>query len=215
MSEPRLRIALLGATGGTGRVFMDQALELGHSITAIVRTPSKLAVQHERLQVAQGDVRDIETLAASFGGHDAVAAMFGTTDFRNAMKASDLYSTGGRNIIAAMRATQVRRLVIVSSSGVLYDPNAPFLWNRVLRPMFWRIYADMSQMELLVSESDLEWTIVRPPQLTNDLPTGAIAAAADSIPAGQPKLTRGDLADFLLEELEDPQFIRQRPVLAG
>ena len=103
----------------------------------------------------------------------------------------------------------------MSSAGILYDPNANFVWNRVLRPLFWRIYSDMTVMELVVTESDLDWTIVRPPQLTDGPATGNVVAEHDRIPQGKPVVPREDLARFILESLERGSHIRQRPVIGG
>lgn len=211
-----MRIGVIGASGGTGTRFVEIALDAGHDVVAIVRTPAKVTRSHEHLSVVAANVRDAGSLVPALRGLDALVAMFGTTDFSSAMKASTLYSEGGRNLVHAMKDASLTRLVLVSSSGVIYDPSANLVWNAMLRPMFWRIYSDMSLMELIVSETALQWTIVRPPELIDGPETGTVHAAHDAVPtSGTPRLTRADLARFVLGEVEAPQWMRQRPVLAG
>jgi putative NADH-flavin reductase len=89
------------------------------------------------------------------------------------------------------------------------------MWNRVFRPLMWRMYADMSQMELLVAASGFDWTIVRPPQLVDGPLTGKLIVSADALPEGKHKITRADLAAFLLEEVKSEQYLHQWPMLAS
>ena len=103
MTNHAIKIGVLGAAGGTGKAFVNLALDAGHHVSALVRTPSKIEMERERLTVTTADVRNQDSLVTAFQGLDAVAAMFGTTDFSHALKPSDLYSTGGRNIVAAMQ----------------------------------------------------------------------------------------------------------------
>ncbi len=210
-----MKICLLGATGGTGAAFLRLALVAGHQVTAVVRTPAKVDIHLDDLRVIRGDVRDRASLAAAMEDQEAVVATFGVAGLRNAMRATDLYSAGITNVLAAMNECGVRRLIMVSSSAVVYDPSAPFVWNRILRPMCWRMYTDMSNMELLIAESDLDWTIARPPQLVDGPARGDLKIAAGTIPRGASKVRREDLAQFLLDELEQGKFVRQKPFVMG
>lgn len=211
------RMTLIGATGGTGEAFLGMALEAGYEVTCIARTPSKIPMTHERLEVIKGDVRDVESLKPGLVGRDIVVGIFGVASFSGGMKATDLYSVGTTNLLKAMGEAEMsrKRLVMVSSSAVVYDGKAPFMWNRVFRPLMWRMYADMSQMELLVAASGFDWTIVRPPQLVDGPLTGKLIVSADTLPEGKHKITRADLAAFLLEEVKSEQYLHQWPMLAS
>lgn len=211
-----MKIALIGATGGTGLAFLDLALAAGHDVTVTARTPSKLKTEHERLTVLQGDVLDPTTLVPGLRGQDVLVGAFGiAAGPRNMVRPTTLYSAGITNVMGAMKEVGLARLIMVSSSGILYDPSAPWFFNRILRPLSWRMYSDMLHMELLISESDLDWTIVRPPELSNGPETGDLQVAVDDFPKGTHKISRADLARWLLGEAEQPAFRKQRPVLAG
>lgn len=211
-----MKIALLGATGGTGLAFLQFALEAGHEVTCIARTPSKITTEHERLTLMQGDVYDPATLVPGLRGQDVLVGLFGVAAGpRNMVAPTTLYSVGIANVLTAMAEASLERIVMVSSSGVLYDPTAPWFFNRILRPLAWRMYSDMLQMEVLLSSSEVDWTIVRPPELGNGPETGDLKVAVDAFPQGAHKISRADLARFLLQEAESPAYSRQRPVLAG
>ena len=124
-----MKIALLGATGGTGVAFLEMALEAGHDVTCVARTPSKITTTHERLEVLEGDVRRPQTLTPAFAGRDAVVGIFGVAGLKAAMKPTDLYSVGTKNVLDAMTHAGCPRLLMISSSAVLYDPGAPAFWN--------------------------------------------------------------------------------------
>ena len=211
-----MKIALIGATGGTGIEFMKIALEAGHELTCIARTPSKITTEHERLTVARGDVYDAASMVEPLRGQDALVGAFGVpAGPRNMVKPTTIYSEGIVNVMAAMREAGLSRLVMLSSSGTLHDPKAAWFWNRILRPLSWKMYTDMLHMDLLISETDLDWTIVRPPQLVDGPATGDLKVAVGSFPEGTHQITRADLARFLLDEVEEPSYMRQRPIIAG
>lgn len=209
------KIALLGATGGTGMSFLQMALEAGHEVTCIARTPSKITLTHERLKVVQGDVRSADSLVPALVGQEIVVGIFGIASFSAGMKATDLYSVGIQNLLAAMKKVEMadNRLIMVSSSAVVHDPTAPFMWNRVFRPLMWRMYADMLYMELFIAASDTKWTIVRPPQLVDGPISGALKVDHINPPKGKHKITRDDLAAFLMEEVNTQTYLYKWPML--
>lgn len=94
-------------------------------------------------------------------------------------------------------------------------PEAPFVWNRIIRPLCWRMYADMAQLEVLIAESGLDWTVLRPPQLTDGPARGVWQAKHDATPEGATKLSREDLATLLLQEVEEGTYLHQRAVIMG
>lgn len=195
MSEPR-RIFILGATGGIGRALTDQALQRGHTVTAFVRSPGKLGAARSGLEVREGDPRNADELAAALPGHDAVLSALGPPGLGR----TTIHRDCARSTVAAMQATGVQRLVIVSAA-VLFENQGPLVW--LLRNTFLRNVAeDTAAMERVVMASGLEWTLVRPPRLTHGALTGSYRVAEDRMPRGGQFLGRADVAHFMVDALE-------------
>jgi putative NADH-flavin reductase len=173
-----MRLFILGATGGTGRELVDQALKRQHRVTAFVRTPQKLGAPREGLTVLEGDPLSPQALEATLTGHDAVLSAIGppgsgrTTVTRDSAQAA----------LAAMRATGVRRLLTLSVAVLFHDGGwlAAFLRKTFLRD----IADDAVEMERVVTASDLDWTIVRPPRLTSGPLSQQYGVDDDQLPRG-------------------------------
>jgi putative NADH-flavin reductase len=195
MSEPKL-ILVLGATGGIGRALVEQAVQRGHSVTAFVRSPEKLGAPPEGVTVRRGDPHDVDELRAALPGHDGVISALGPPG----PGPTTLHRDCARSTVAAMRAAGVPRLLIVSAA-VLFEDHGFSYW--LLRKTLLRnIAQDCSEMERVVKASGLDWTIVRPPRLTNGRLTGHYGVEEDRMPKGGSSVSRADVAQFLLEELE-------------
>lgn len=202
-----MRIVIFGANGATGRLLTRRALDTGHTVVAVTRHPAQFPITDAALTVTEADVRDAAAVTAVIDGADAVLSTLGVTF---TMDPVDTYSVGVGNIVAAMRATGVDRLAVVSSTAIAdYSgrTDTPFAL-RVVQPVISRIfgktlYADMRRMEDIVSGSGLNWTIVRPSGLF-DLPdvTEYIAGRRDPVGAFT---SRTDLADYLLKLAESPE----------
>lgn len=201
-----MNIMILGATGRTGRHLVDLALATGHSVTAPARDPSRLATHHPRLTAVRADVRDPAALTAAMPGHDAVVVSLGAP----ALRRTDVRQRGTENAIAAMRATGVRRLVCVSVLGASESrATLPFFLRRILVPTYLRWpYADHERQEAAVRASDLDWTLVRPPFLTDGPPTGAYSHGFTDVDGLALKVSRADLAAFILSELSRGEYTR-------
>jgi putative NADH-flavin reductase len=184
-----MRILVIGATRGTGQHVMQQALAAGYTVTTLARDPSRLDVQHDRLSMVRGDVLDPATLAPAMAGQDAVISSIGVT----ARGPTTLYSDGMRNIIQAMHATGVKRLVAVSAWPLSSDDGNTLPARLLLKPLIWAllrpVYADMARMEDEMRQSGLDWTIVRPglpisrPPAAIARPATAACGGATSLPA--------------------------------
>jgi putative NADH-flavin reductase len=200
-----VKIAVFGSTGGTGREVVRQALNAGHSVTAVARTPAALTLQHDRLRVLRGDVLAPETLPQVVAEQDVVVFSVGAAD-RSPTK---IYSVGVMNVLFAMRAAQVRRLICVSASGL--DPGA-LVQKLIAKPLLWWVfrngYTDMSHMEIIVRASDMDWTILRPPRLTNGELVGKYKVAINEQLSNGWLLSRADLADYIVKHLHDPAIHR-------
>ncbi|UWZ84165.1 NAD(P)-dependent oxidoreductase [Occallatibacter riparius] len=201
-----MRLFVLGATGGIGRQLVDQALERHHQVTAFLRSPQKLGGARDGLTVIRGDVRDTDAISAAIAGHDAVLSTLGPPGpARNTIT-----SDGARTTVAAMQTAGVRRLIIVGVAALFPDIG---VFGRLLRNTLLRNVADDSaEMERIVKASGLDWTIVRPPRLTNGPRRERYGLAVDHLPKGAGAnaiISRADVAHFMLNELESPAHIRQ------
>ncbi|MET8359076.1 SDR family oxidoreductase [Micromonospora sp. NPDC005171] len=205
-----LNVVVLGAAGRTGRLIVAEALRSGHHVTAAVRNPASVPAA-PALRVERADVRDADSLRAVIKGHDAVVCAIGAPG----RKANNLYSDGARATVSAMQASGVKRLLAITSVGVRHDDPRHAWWYRALiRPIGADLYADMARMEHIVRDSDLDWTFVRPTYLQDREPTGSYRVTHDSTPKGGWRITRADVARFIVEELDAHRWSRQAPSLA-
>jgi putative NADH-flavin reductase len=198
-----MRLFILGATGRIGRALIDQALDRRHSVTAFVRSPEKLGAAREGLTARKGDPRNADELRAALAGHDAVLSALGPPG----PGATTIHRDCARSTVAAMQAAGVGRLLIVSAA-VLFESQGFLSW--LLRNTFLRnIAEDTAEMERVVTASNLDSTIVRPPRLTNGRLTGRYRVEDDRLPGGSRSISRADVAHFLLEELERGAHVRR------
>jgi putative NADH-flavin reductase len=218
-----MKLTIFAASGGIGRQVLEQALAAGHDVTAVVRNPKKLTREEEELRIVSADLAaaDPAVLESAVAGADAVLSGLG------ARKASEagIASQGTRAIVRAMQATGVRRLVVVSAAPVStvpspgrpkppkHDPGDGFFMRNLLSPLtkaaLRKPYADLALMEDVVQESRLDWTIVRPPRLTNGPLTGTYRTAYGQNPRRGIFVSRADVAHLMLRALEQPETIKQ------
>jgi putative NADH-flavin reductase len=197
-----MKILLFGATGGTGRQVLTQALQQGHSVTAIVRDPSKITVSNPNLNIIQGDV--LATIPEeAFTKQEAVICCLGTP----ANKAGTLRSQGTKNIIRAMKQAHVNRFICQSSLG--FDDSVAvlnctsFLFKKIIVPYVLKTtFKEHQLQEEAIKQSDLNWTIVRPGSLTNGKKTGNYKYGFPwSDTTLKVKISRADVADLLLKQI--------------
>lgn len=202
-------IIVFGATGGTGRQVVEQALRAGHRVTVVVRSPAAFPVPHPSLTVAAGDVLAPLAFESVVAGHDAGLSCLGVQP----RGPTPVYSESTRPIAAAMRQAGVTRLLCLSAGAVEVPSRASWLLQLatryVLQKAFGHLYADMRRMEALLREAvDLEWTIIRPPRLVNGPRTGRYRTRLDQ-PLHRPsKISRADLADYMVQHLQDAPTFR-------
>jgi putative NADH-flavin reductase len=208
-----MKVVILGATGGTGRELVKQAVELGHDVTAFVRDLAKLKIEHERLSVVQGNMLDTASLEKAIIGQDVVVSALGSPGLG---KSTDL-SEGTANIIRAMDKAGVKRLVFESAIGIgdSHD-DAPWLARKLFFPIVLKnIYADKEIQEKYIKASDLDWIIARPARLTNGPQTGKYRVGDQiNAKAVAGTISRADTAEFMLKQLTDNTFIRKTPAVS-
>jgi putative NADH-flavin reductase len=200
-----MKLLIFGATGGTGAQLLTQALDAGHDVTAVARNPDKITISDRaRPTVITADILQPKTWKAALPGHDAVLSCLGSRDRKHP---TTVYSQGTTNIIAAMRQAGVRRLVCLSSAGLEIPPEISLPQRLVTRLLIQRLYrhgyTDMAAMERIVTASGIDWTIIRPPMLTDGPLTGHYRAAANQHLAKSKTISRADLAHYMLTHIED------------
>jgi putative NADH-flavin reductase len=210
-----MKLVIFGANGQTGRLATTRALDAGHEVVAVTRRPREFPLTGPGLTIAEADARDASAVASVVASSDAVVSTLGGTFTREPV---DVYSVGTANIVAAMRATGPRRLVVVSSSAAYPTRRTQVpLMLRVVEPIITKtigktVYDDMRRMEDLVRDSGLDWTIVRPSGLF-DLPepTGYLAGEVDPVGAFTARI---DLADYLVSLAADSSTARRTVVVS-
>lgn len=205
-----MKLIVFGATGSVGRLVVDQALSQGHDVTAFTRDPVKVERRHERLTVAGGDVTDVGTASDVVAGHDAVIVALG------AGRKGGVRAPGTKAVIEAMQAAGVRRLIVQSTIGAGDSrTNLNFFWKRIMFGMLLRpAYADHQEQERIVRGSDVDWTIVRPGAFTDGPRTGAYRRGLGPEEKSQLKISRADVADFVLEQVGDDTYLRRTPAIS-
>lgn len=206
-----MRLLIVGATGGTGRALVREALERGHEVTAFVRDPARLPIRHARLTVARGNVLDYGTVDAAVRGHDAVLSALG---HKRWLYPTRILSEGTRNLIRAMAAHGVRRLVCETSLGIGDSFGRMGLYYTLFVGVFILpfYFHDKLRQERLIRASALDWTIVRPGSLTNGKPRGArrhgprVGSYLWTV-----RISRADVAAFMLDQVTDDKYLRQAP----
>jgi putative NADH-flavin reductase len=199
-----MKIFLLGATGGTGGAVLEQALARGHEVTALVRSPEKITIRNDALAVHRGDATSAEDIARVLVAQDVVISTLGHRD----LKAAPLIAASATSVIQVMRTVGARRLLILSLALLFPDVGPPIL-TPILRYILRHGFADSREMERLVMESDLDWTIARPPRLTNGPKTESYRIADGTLPGKGRSISRADVAHFFLNESERPEHVRK------
>ncbi|QIN84905.1 NAD(P)H-binding protein [Rubrobacter tropicus] len=206
-----MKVLVFGATGSVGRHIVEQGLARGHEVTAFVRDPSGLEVGREGLNVFEGDVLEPASVEAAVRGQEAVLCSIG------AGRRGGVRSEGTRNIVRAMEEAGVRRFVCQTTLGAGESSgNLNFFWKHVMFGLLLReAFADHEQQEAHVRKSGLDWTIVRPAAFTDGGRTGEYrhGFSPDEREISL-KISRADVADFMLDQSEDGTYLREAPGLS-
>lgn len=209
-----MKLLILGATGGTGRQLVEQALDDGHEVVAYVRTPQKLDIKHKNLDLIQGDLMEREKLAAAMSGVDAVLSGLGPVG----NSAERPLTKGMAQIVQVMKEQQVSRLIVSTGAGVS-DPNdQPTLADKLIKFVLKLVskegLADSDGMIEVVRRSGLDWTVARGPRLLDKPGTGAVKVGylGEGVST---QLTRSDFAMFMLDQLQSNQWRHKAPVVSN
>jgi putative NADH-flavin reductase len=207
-----MNLLIIGATRGIGFQLIEQALQADHTVTALVRDPQKMPKPHERLRLVQGDILDLEAVQRAMAEQEAVCVTIGIAI---TWKPVTVFSQGTKNVLEAMLQAGVRRLICITGIGAGDSKgHGGFLYDRLFNPLLLKtIYEDKDRQEALIRASETEWTIVRPGFLTNGPLTKKYQVITDLTGVTAGKISRADVAHFILEELATNRYLGQAPLL--
>ena len=208
-----MNVIVFGATGDTGRWITDRAAQAGHEITAFVRDPGRMPYVHDRVKIVRGDVLEAASVHGVVAGQDAVLSALGSS----ARNPAPVLSDGVRHILDAMETHGVRRLVALSAAGALSE-SAGFLFGNlglgIFRMALPKVYGEHRKMLEELRRRDLDWIAVRAVLLTNGPPKGRYRVAVEGIPRWGFRISRADVADFMVRQLTSDAFVRKMPAIA-
>lgn len=207
-----MKLLVIGASRGIGLSVVQQALSAGHEVTALVRNPAGFPVSDEKLKVIKGDILDQSSIEEAVKGQDVVCLTIGIKATR---KPVTVFSEGAKTVIAAMKNSSCKRLISVTGIGAGDSRgHGGFLYDRIFQPLFVKtIYEDKDRQEIIIRDSGLDWVIVRPGFLTNGPRTGKYRALTEMKGVKAGKISRADVADFILREAASMKYQGQTPLL--
>jgi putative NADH-flavin reductase len=206
-----MRLAILGGTGGIGSHLLSWAVDAGHAVHVLARDGGAVTVR-PGVRITRGNATDPVAVADVIAGVDAVLTALGP----RGAKTPSLLTTAAANVTRAMEKTGTRRLISVSAAGAFIreDPGQGMLIKLILPRVLARHFADVRAMEQVVGHSDVDWTLVRPTRLLNGPLTGHYQVRPSYPPPGLTKISRADVAHFMIGALTESSYLRQTPALA-
>jgi putative NADH-flavin reductase len=207
-----MNVAIFGASGATGRLLTERSLAAGHNVKALLRTPAKFPLSG-KVKVVQGSAFDLTPVLETVEGAGVVISALGA---HSPLRNENVLPRVVPFIVDAMRQTGVRRIIVLGSAGALPDSlDKQPAWRRwfvqkIVYNTFlkWPVAEQISQYATL-SASNLDWTMVMPPMLTNGSARGHCRIDGAALPPNGSKIARADVADFMMQQIENPQWIRK------
>jgi len=209
-----MKVLIVGGTGGTGRLIVQEARVRGHEVVALIRSREKGASLGP-VHLALGDATDEATLAAALEGCDAVVSALGTP--MSPFKEVTLLSTATTALIRAMTSQKVRRLICITGMGAGDSKgHGGFIFDRIFNPLMLRkVYVDKDRQEGLIRGSNLDWIIIRPSVLNDKPATGRIRTLTELLNFHGGSISRADVAKFAVDQLTDDRYLKLTPLITG
>lgn len=196
-----MKIIIFGASGGVGKFVVQQSLEAGLEVTAFVRTPSKIEMNHENLNIIQGDAFNSAEVSSAIAGHDAVISCLGSS---KGMKKSEELQNMTKNIVEGMKEHNVDRIVYTASAGVHKELTG--IMGKLIMQLLKNALIDHRAAVEYIQDAGLNYTIVRPMGLSDKEFTGEYREAASGVPAKSSSIPRADVAHFIIKALKDSSY---------
>jgi uncharacterized protein YbjT (DUF2867 family) len=210
-------VLIIGASRGIGLETVKVALQAGHSVRALARSAGRIFIGRPTLEKITGDALEMPTVKRALTGVDVVIQSLGISAGPEIiLKPTQFFSTATRMLVAAMEEAQVKRLVCVTGFGAGDSRDrGGFLYSVAFHLLMGRVYDDKDAQERIVRRSKLDWVIVRPVILTNGPKTSAYRALVDPRHWTCGFVSRADVADFLVKQIDDNTFLHKTPVLTS
>lgn len=205
-----MKIAVIGSTHGIGLALVKAALADGHEVTALARVPSRMTINHPNLRLVVGDAQSFDAITRVIEGQEVICNCLGTNKVTEKIT---LFSRSTENLAKAMKPEQL--LIAITGIGAGDSRgHGGFLYDNLVYPIVLRrIYADKDRQEHIIKSQIKRWIIVRPGFLTNGPHTGRYRVITDLRGIKAKKISRADVADFMLSQAKSPQFIGQTPLI--
>lgn len=209
-----MKIAVIGATGGSGQAIVREAIAQGHEVSALVRSRARAEPLLPNVRLEEGDARDRSALSGALSGCDAVISALGPRTI-SPFRQVTLLSDATRSLLAAMREQRVSRLVCITGLGAGDSAgHGGFVYDRLIKPLLLRtIYEDKDRQEALIRASELEWVIVRPTVLKNKPATGRVRAMTDLAGFKGGQISREDVAAFVVAQVSSDAWLHRTPLI--
>jgi putative NADH-flavin reductase len=207
-----MKILIIGATRGIGAELLPQALEAGHDVTVLARNPGKINVTHAKLNILKGDILDATSVSAAVQNQDTICVTIGVPI---TFKPVTVFSEGILQVLHAMQRHQGQRLICVTGIGAGDSKgHGGFLYDRIFKPLLLKtIYADKDIQEDAIRKSDIDWVIARPAGLTNGPKTRKYRVLTNLNGVTSGRISRADVADFIIREISEKKYTGQTPLL--
>jgi len=210
-------ILIIGASKGIGLASVEAAIKAGHSVRALARTATAIRINHPKLDKVNGNARDRDTIERALAGVEAVIQTLGVAHSPSVIIfGTQLLSSATQVLVDAMEKSPVKRLICVTGFGAGDSRGrGGLLYSAALRLYLGRVYADKDVQERIIRHSRLDWTIVRPTILTNGPRKPSYRVLVDPRDWTSGFISRADVADFLIKQIDDTSLLRQTPALTG
>ena len=207
-----MKLLIIGASRGIGKVLFEEALKDGHQVRVLARDPEKIEITDDALEVVKGDVRDLEAVSNAIRDMDMVCSCIGVPI---TFKPVDLFAEAAKNLVHAVKQQPGLKLIAVTGIGAGDSKgHGGFLYDRIFKPLFLRtIYEDKDREEEIIMASTTDWMIVRPAGLTNGPRTGKYRVITDLEGSVSTRISRRDVADFILSEMVRPSHFGKTPLI--
>ena len=213
-----MKVAIFGATGFSGKAILNAAISQQHQVTVLVRNKSAILIQDKNLNIIEGNVLDRNTVAEVLKNNDAVIQCLGAGGKGNG-KATTFISDATKIIVEEMEKQQIKRLIAMSNVGAGNSVSfQPWIFTKIILPYFMKwlkvLIDDKNRMEPIIMNSELDWTIVRCPNIVDETPKGNVHATLDG-KGLKLAVTLGDMAEFIIQQLTDNAYSRQAPSISN
>lgn len=209
-------VLIIGASKGVGLEATRQALEGGHQVRALARSAAGIRLSDQKLEKIQGDALNRRDIEAALDGIDVVIQALGVSSLGDLLRPVSLFSDATRVLVSAMEGKAVKRLICVTGFGAGDSRASISCFQRLpFQIVFGRAYADKSVQERIIKDSLLDWTIARPGVLMNGRRTGRYRVLDEPSAWRNGVISRADVADFLVRQIEDRTYLRKAPVLVN